>query len=287
MRGWACVSALAFCSTGILAAEQVDVQQLINTSVSAERNDFLAQPQYDYTVVERDGGGPAKTFRQTMIDGSPYRELIAVNGDPLPPVQRQKEARKLQDEIARRKNETPQEREDRIAKYKRNRDQEHTMLNQMVKAFDYKLAGEGTLDGHAVYILQATPRPSYQPPNTKAKVLTGMRGKLWLDKATAHWVKVEAEVVTPVEFYGFLAKVGPGTRFELEKAPVAGNVWMPAHFAMNVNAKILGLFSHNQSEQDRFFNYQLAAGPRAVNTDVGNVSRPDVSTAKSALPAKH
>ncbi len=251
-------AAFILLSAGIVPAQVVNVPDLIKKSVAVENADFRTQPRYDYTVSERNDDEPARTWRQIMIDGSPYRELIAVGGKPLSPQLRDKEARKLRREIARRRQETRDARAARIAKYRQGRDQEHTMMLQMTKAFQYRLAGEGTLNGHAVYLLNATPRPGYVPPNRDSRVLLGMRGKLWLDQQTAHWVKVEAEVVQPVTFYGVLATVKPGTRFELEKTPVAGNTWLPAHFAMRQEATVLGLFSRRHSEDDRFFEYQPA-----------------------------
>ncbi len=97
-------------------------------------------------------------------------------------------------------------------------------------AFDFKLLGETRLNGDDVYALQATPRPGYHPPNMETQVLTGMQGELWIDKDIFQWVKVEAQVTHPLSIEGFLAKVEPGTHFELEKAPVARGVWLPTHF---------------------------------------------------------
>ena len=88
------------------------------------------------------------------------------------------------------------------------------------------------------------------------RVLKGMKGRLWIDKATDQWVKVHAEVVKPVSFYGFLAKVGPGTEFDLKQAPVAGDVWMPQAFNVSVRASALGFFSENSDESDTYRDYQ-------------------------------
>ena len=112
------------------------------------------------------------------------------------------------------------------------------MMEQLTKALDFKLAGEQKLGAQDVYVLKATPHPGYEPPNNEAKVLTGMEGKLWIDKQTFQWLKVEATVIRPVSIGGFLAEVEPGTHFELEKMPVAGNIWLPKHFAMKSQAKI-------------------------------------------------
>jgi hypothetical protein len=59
------------------------------------------------------------------------------------------------------------------------------------------LLGEQKLGPYDVYVLRATPRPGYHPPNRDTQVLTGMQGMLWIDRNTCQWVKVEAWVVHP------------------------------------------------------------------------------------------
>src|ERR1019366_6230924 len=86
------------------------------------------------------------------------------------------------------------------------------------------------------------------------KVLTGMKGKLYIDKADAQWVKVQAEVIRPVSFYA-VATVTPGTKFELEQAPVGGGLWMPAHFAVRVNSTVFWI-AHNSSDDESYGNYR-------------------------------
>jgi len=62
----------------------------------------------------------------------------------------------------------------------------------------------------------------------------------------------------PVSIEGFLARVEPGTRFQLEKAPVTTDVWLPKHFSMRARAKVLFLFRHNGEENETYFNYHKA-----------------------------
>ena len=109
--------------------------------------------------------------------------------------------------------------------------------------------------GFEVYVLKATPRKGYKPPDRDSEVLTGMEGTLWIDQRTFQWVKVEAHVFHPVKIEGFLATVEPGTRFELEKRPVSGDIWMASHFSMRSNAKVLLLFPHKGEEDDLYFHY--------------------------------
>ena len=109
-------------------------------------------------------------------------------------------------------------------------------------------------------MLEATPRPGYVPPTRDTKVLTGMEGKLWIDTKTFQWVKVEAKVVRPVWIEGFLARVDPGTQFELEYAPVTNEVWLPTRFAMQSHAKVMFLFPRRGRANEVYFAYQQAGG---------------------------
>jgi hypothetical protein len=147
-------------------------------------------------------------------------------------------------------------REERIAKYENDRRRDHLLMDEMIKAFNFKLVREQKSGALDVYVLQATPRPEYQPPSKETKVLTGMQGELWIEKQTFHWMKVEAEVIHPVSIMGFLARVEPGTRFELKNMPVGNGVWLPEHFAMHSLAKILFFYTSKNQEDETYFDYK-------------------------------
>src|SRR5689334_13533929 len=122
----------------------------------------------------------------------------------------------------------------------------------MEDALDFQLAGEETVHGYDCCVLDATPKRGYQSNDRETKVLTGMRGRLWVDKNQYQWVKVKAEVIKPVSLFGFFAKVGPGTRFQLEQAPVTNNLWLPSHFSMRVNASAFGFINENSSDDETY-----------------------------------
>jgi hypothetical protein len=69
-------------------------------------------------------------------------------------------------------------------------------------------------------------------------------------------VKVEAEVVKPVMLFGFVARVQPGTRFQLEQAPVAPGIWLPKHFSNNVYASALGFIDESSTDEETYRDYQ-------------------------------
>lgn len=131
-------------------------------------------------------------------------------------------------------------------------------MAEMVRAFDYKLEGEDTINGRRCFVLQATPKAGYQPPSRETQVLKGMRGKMWVDAAQYQWVRVHAEVFRPVSFGLFIARVKPGTEFTLEQSPVQGNLWLPSHFSMAVRARVL-ISSRNYRDDESYWDYRPAA----------------------------
>jgi hypothetical protein len=253
--------ALAACGTAATAMQPPpDVHQLIQRSVEAIEADWKEAP--NYTFVERDveskhdGAPTIKTYQVMMIDGVPYNRLIAINDQPLTPGQQAEEQRKLETEIAKREHESSRERNKRIAKYLKERNQDRAMLKAMADAFDFQLVGEETVNGHDCWVLNANPKPGYQPTNRETKVLTGMTGKLWIDKSANQWVRVQAEVIKPVNFYGFFAKVGPGTNFVLEQEPMGDKIWLPKRFSMRVKASALGMFNENSTDDETYADYK-------------------------------
>jgi hypothetical protein len=242
------------------AAPAADVAAILKKSVEANKRDWDAAPHFDYYERDRDAKG-TKTYHVLMLYGSQYNRLVEVNGEKLPPDQDAEEQRKLEKTIADRRAESPEDRAKRAADYREGRDRDRVMLDQLPAAFDFHMTGEQRINGRQVYVLEATPRKGYEPPNYKARVLTGMRGKLWIDAETFQWTRVEAEVVRPVSIAGFLAKVEPGTRFQLWYAPVSEDIWMPSHFLMRSHARILFLFNRRDHADETYYGYERSSSP--------------------------
>lgn len=253
---WSLLAVFAVVEPALCAT--VDAKAIIAKSVEANQADFKAAPQYSYRKREKTSDGD-KTSDVYMIAGSPYERLIAVNGKPISQDQEAAEQQKLEQARKSRKAETPDQRRQRIAKYEKDRQRDNAMMGELTKAFGFKLVGQRKVKGFVVYVLKATPRPGYKPPNMETQVLPGMQGELWIDTKTYQWVKVTAQVTRTVSIVGFLAQVEPGTQFELEKMPVGDGIWMPSHFAMKSKAKVLYLFNRASQEDDTFWDYRKSS----------------------------
>ncbi len=260
------ITLVLLCVSSVVAQESVAT--IIQRSVEANERDWRAAPEFDYSERDKEGS-ETKTYAVTMLYGSPYERLIAVNEHPLSADKEREEQRKFERVAAQRRSETPEKRSARIAKYEAERKRDHTLLDQMTRAFDFKLVGNDAIKGRKVYVLKATPRNGYRPPNRDSHVLPGMEGTLWIDHESFQWVKVEAHVTRPVRIEGFLAEVEPGTQFELEKIPVTEEVWLATHFAMKSNARVMMVFPHRSQQDIAYFSYHRgkdAPSPRETSS---------------------
>lgn len=239
-----------------LPASDPDVQTIIQRSVEANQRNFKAAPNFNHKERDRTSSG-TKTYQITMIEGSPYQRLIAVNGQPLRGERQSEELRKEEQARHDRRSQSESDRRNRIAKYEKDRRRDNLMMQQLTVAFNFTLLGQHKLKGFEVWVLKAIPRPGYQPPNMETQVLPGMQGELWIDQQSYQWVKVTARVIHPVSIEGFLAQVEPGTHFELENEPIGhGDVWQASHFAMRSQAKVLFLINRSSQADETYFDYQ-------------------------------
>lgn len=261
------VFAVPFIASAFFAGTrgQPDAAEIVKCSVRVTESNWAVAPLYSY--VSRNANPPqqtAKTYEISMIQGSPYRKLVAEDDKPLTESMRNQEEEKFLREMRKREHESEAERRRRMAKYHEDRERDHIMLTEIANAFDYALIGEEAVQDYTAWVVQGLPKPGYIAQSRDARVMAAMKVKLWIDKASYQWLKVQAEVLKPVSLFGALAKVGPGTRFELEQQPVGSNVWLPKHFTMDVRASALGFLSRQISEDCTYKSYRRLAEPSAA-----------------------
>ena len=252
------------CSSFLAARAQTppDVSDIVARSVANSDADWKAAPEYSFTerdAITKGGDRTEKTYRVTMIEGSPYYETVSIDGKALSPAQKKREEKRLARVTQARLHESPAARARRIAGYEKGRRQDHLLMREMIAGFEFQSAGTEIANGRECYKIAASPRPGYVPKDNEAKVLKGMRGTLWIDTKAYQWVRVEASVFRPVAFGLFIAHVRPGTEFVLEQAPVDGNIWLPSYFEMRVNAAI-AFWPHRSLDQETYSGYRKISG---------------------------
>ena len=243
-------------ASGFAQLTPEQTQEIIRHSAQATHTDWERAPDFDFCEVDTTKTG-SRTSAVLMIAGSPYYRLVQVNGEDLSPDKDAAEQQRLTSTIQQRQRETPEEKAKRIAKYQKERNRDRQLLEQFADAMNFTFSGHEVVDSHQVEVFEATPRADYVPKRMETKVLTGLKGKLWIDESSFRWVKVQAEAVKPVSIVGFLARVEPGTELELQERPINAEDWLPRHFRMHARARILFLVNKSSETNESYFNYQL------------------------------
>jgi hypothetical protein len=199
--------------------------------------------QHDYTYTEReemhtlDGKGrvkssEAKTYEVMEVYGVEVHRLVAKDDKALSGEAAKKEEERIQKVVARRRN------EDEKARQKRQ-EEDRQFVREVADAYNFRLEDTESLDGRETYVIDAEPRPGYQPHLKDAKYLAKFRFRAWIDKSEAEWRKLDIQSIDTVSFGLVLARLRKGARIVIEQTRVNDEVWLPQHMAVKVDARVL------------------------------------------------
>jgi len=220
-----------------------DVRQIVESSIAATQRHWQVRLHYSY--MERDADrrldseGRLKSedvavSKTILVDGVPFELLVERNGQPPSAA----EERRQKENLDKLKRETPEQRAERIHKQEEEEEEETSLVRELPKAFDFQLAGEDVVNGRPAYVLQATPRPGYQPQGKYGKMFAKVEGKLWVDKQDRGWIKADGHVIQPFSLGLFLVRVLRGSHITMEQTRVGDGIWMPEHVEVRAAAKI-------------------------------------------------
>ncbi len=232
-------------TTGAVPPEQI--RELLQR---AEEKDMANDKQMrDYTYIERDEqrnldghGGVKKTETRTSevleIYGEPVERLTAKDDKPLSASEAKKEDDKIQKIIDKRKNESEDARRKRLEKEEKDREEDRKFVLEVADAFNFRLIGSETIDGHDAWVLDGEPRPGYEPKSREAKMLTKFKGRVWIDKAETQWVKLDVTAIDTLSIGWVLARIHKGTHVMVEQTKVNDEVWLPKHLQAHVDLRV-------------------------------------------------
>ena len=194
--------------------------------------------QRDYTYIEReeehrlDGKGQVKstetkTSEVMMVYGDQIERLIAKNDKPLSAKDAAKEDERIRKITDKRKNETDEQRAKRLKQEEKDREEARKFVGEIADAYNFHLAAMEGLEGRETYVIDAEPRPGFEPHSKEAKYLPKFRFRVWIDKAEGQWVKLDAQAIDTVSLGLFLARIHKGSRIVIEQTRVNDEVWLP------------------------------------------------------------
>jgi hypothetical protein len=223
--------------------------------------------QRAYTYIEReeehklDGNGQvksseSKTYETMVLYGEQVRRQIAKDDKPLSEKDAAKEEEKIGKLADKRKNESDEQRKKRLAEEEKDREDGRKFVSEVADAYDFRFVGMENPDGRAAYVIDAEPRPDYEPHLKEAKVLPKFRFRAWIDQAESQWVKLDAECIDTVSLGWFLARIHKGSRLLLDQTRINDEVWLPRHVAIKVDVRVALLKNFNLEADVTYHDYK-------------------------------
>jgi hypothetical protein len=225
---------LALALPAIASAQ--DPLEIIRRATELDRRDTALARRYTFLQRQErrdlDSKGrvtktESETYDVTLLEGSPYRRLVARDDRPLSPKDQRKEEEKLQKSIEERRKETAEQRERRVADWDHKRQKQREPLKELPEAFNFKLAGEEALNGGVAYVIEGTPKPGYRPKSASTAFFPKVKLRFWIAKEDYQWVRVDLESLDTISFGGFLIRLAKGSHLSIENARINNEVWLP------------------------------------------------------------
>jgi hypothetical protein len=256
----------------LLAQDPLDI---VRRSVERDWTDYGSVKNYTYQerTDMREYGKEGKlsdsrseTHEILVLGQRPYERLVARNGKLLSEKEVRAEQEKLDREAEKREHESASQR----AKYEKERSEARQFIREVPEAFTFRLEGTETVSNQATWVLEAEPKPAYRPVNSDAKMFSKLRAKIWIEQATYHWVKLEAQALQSLWFGFGLLRLAPGGVLHFEQTRVNDEIWLPSSILVRADARV-ALVRKVRAEFDiRYSGYRKFQSDSRILTDPAN-----------------
>jgi hypothetical protein len=225
----------------------------------AVQNEVRTDPNAHFMFKdERKTGNSSQTKLIVETREGAAGMIIALDGQPLSPEQRQAEDARLQNYIR-----NPDQLAWKRRQEKDNADRTLEIVKALPDAFLYE--ADGTTPGSsqvgkpgAILVrLKFHPNPKYDPPSREQQVLTGMYGHVLVDPVANRIAEIDATLEKQVAFgWGILGHLDRGGHFLVQQAEVTNLQWNLTRMDLSFTGKILMFKSLKVQSSDIFSDFR-------------------------------
>jgi hypothetical protein len=253
-----------------------DPRELVRRSIAQDQLDWLRMKDYTWQAqsLDRhfDAHGKVQSTKQEkwetlILDGQAQRRMLERDGKPLSPQEQRTEQQRLDEASRKLSVETPAEKQHRLDEAEKRRKREFAFLSEIPDLYDLRLEGESTVNSRPVWVVSGAPRLDAQPKSRDAKMLLHMRGRMWIDKATNQWAKVEAQTTGTISWGLFLARLNPGASMIFEQTPVNEDLWLPKRLFLTGSGRVALLKRLAEDEEIQWSSYRKFSVDSKVLTE--------------------
>lgn len=230
----------------------VDPQKIVRDASWNELHAHSPGRSFSYLQHKVDPkGSQVKRIFETK-DGDVAR-LLEKDGKPLSPEDEQAEVDRLNHLLAH-----PEVQEHRHKKEQEDSARGDEMVRMLPDAFLFTLDGMVEGPNGPCYRLQFKPNPAFTPPDREGEVYHGMVGELWVDQAQLRLVKIDAHLISDVNFgWGVLGRLYKGGSILVQNADVGLHHWETIHMKLKLQGKLLMMKSVDFSTTEDFSDFQV------------------------------
>jgi hypothetical protein len=253
------MSAVFALPLALALAATPDVREIVKIAIDREIHNKRQLANYTWqeaTMVKIDGKPAKNKVRDHFyIDGSTYTKLVEKDGRPLPNTEAGKEQAKMDKEIAKRRSESPSQRNKRLAEERKEEAEGIQFREDVMRAFDFQMEGEELVNGFKAWRIAGTRRADFKPKSRDGKMLAKIRGQIWVHQESNEWLKFEVVTLDKVTFGAFLASVAPGARISSQQMRVNESLWHPEWMRVSLQGRALWKKLGFEME-DRYRNFR-------------------------------
>jgi hypothetical protein len=229
-----------------------------------EENDKRSR---DYTYVEHEmsteldkHGKTKSTHSKTQevftLDGDEMDRLIAKDGKPLPEKDAKKEEDRINKWMEKRQSESADEKRKRMERAEKDREEGRAFVKEVALAFNFTTLPHETIGGREAFVIDAAPKPGYQPKDRNSKILPKVKFRVWIDTQEYQAIKLQVTVIDTFSFGAFIFRLHPGSQFLLEQTRVNDEVWLPQHVAVKIDVRFVLLKNYDGDVDVTYGDYK-------------------------------
>ncbi len=217
------LGALALSATCTAGAPLPEPNAYVRQLLGTQRHQEEALSRYTYDVTESreelDGQGRV-TRRRTRayevfhLKGRPVRRLVARDGQPLPPAERERIDRKARDTAAA------------IRSGEAAREEPGLRLSRILERYEFKVVRREEVDGRCALVFDFAARPG-DFPLERDFVLRKLAGRLWVDEAEQAVVRLDVHNTGGVKIALGIGASISSAGFHGEFVRMEEGIWLP------------------------------------------------------------
>ena len=246
--------------------------ELVKVVVANELADRAERHKWMYGIEKQEGKQTLTEEQVETKDGPLYR-LLAIDGRPLDPDQRQQDNARI-DRLLRDPSQQ--------LKVKRAHDEDEqklqTLMRLMPEAFLYDYDG---VEGSLLWI-KFRPNPNYYPSTYEGRVVHSLAGTILIDAQQKRLVKLSGQLIGSVEFgYGLLGRIDNGGTVEIGRMEVGPSQWKTALIDIQLSGRLVLFKTINKQE------YETRSNFRAVPDDLSLWQANELTVSRIVPIARH